>query len=81
LLGQQLEQVNISELQERIDALVTENRDIASQLTNAEKENTTLRSQVVDHEEDVAAARTGLARMIRQQSSRISNPPEQALDS
>jgi predicted nuclease with TOPRIM domain len=72
LLGQQLDQVNVTELIARVDTLVNENRRLAGQIDQTTIENTALRSRLTELEEDVTAARTALRRMIRTQTSDIS---------
>jgi len=71
LLGQQLDQVNIAELIARVDGLVDEKRRLAAELHQITEERTALQSRVADLEEDVAAARTALRRMIRKQTSDV----------
>ena len=46
LLGQQLDQINVGDLVERIDALVEENRRLTNQLRQTTKENALLNSQL-----------------------------------
>jgi phage shock protein A len=74
LLGQQLDQVNVADLVARVDALAHENRQLASERQQARSENVALRSRVTELEEDVAAARTALRRMIREHSTDIGDP-------
>jgi chromosome segregation ATPase len=71
LLGRQLDQSNVGDLVERVDGLVEENRRLAAALQHATGECSALRSRVVELEEDVAAARTALRRMIREQTMDI----------
>jgi uncharacterized small protein (DUF1192 family) len=71
LLGQQLDQVNVTELIARVDTLVNENRRLAGEIKQTSTENTALRSRLTELEEDVTAARTALRRMIRDQTSDI----------
>ena len=71
LLGQQLDQANVEELIARVDALVDDNRQLAVKLQESTQQCTALRSQVTELEEDVAAARTALRRMIREQTADI----------
>ena len=71
LLGQQLDQVNLADLVARVDALAHENRQLASERQQARSESAALRSRVTELEEDVAAARTALRRMIREHSTDI----------
>jgi hypothetical protein len=74
LLGQQLDQVNLADLVARVDALAHENRQLASERQQARSESAALRSRVTELEEDVAAARTALRRMIREHSTDIGDP-------
>ena len=71
LLGQQLDQIHDGDLVERIDALVEEKRCLAEQLhRNHQREHS---AQVAGSRARriVAAARTALRRMIREQTSEI----------
>jgi hypothetical protein len=72
LLGQQLDQVNVTELIARVDTLVNENRRLTGEIKQTSTENTALRSRLIELEEDVTAARTALRRMIREQTTDIS---------
>jgi hypothetical protein len=69
LLGHQLEQAHTSELIERVDSLVAENQAVSAQLDQKLQENSMLQRRVIELEEEVAAARTALRRMIKEQSS------------
>jgi uncharacterized small protein (DUF1192 family) len=68
LLGQQLDQVDVTELAARVDVLVNENRGMADELQQKTQENAGLRSRLVELDEDVTAARAALRRMIREHS-------------
>jgi hypothetical protein len=68
LLGQRLEQATNGDLLARVDELVTENRSLTEKLRTTARDNSNLRKQITELEE-VAAARTALRRMIREQSS------------
>jgi uncharacterized small protein (DUF1192 family) len=72
LLGQQLDQVSVTELIARVDTLVNENRRLTGEIKQTRTENTALRSRLIELEEDVTAARTALRRMIREQTTDIS---------
>ncbi len=76
LLGRQLDQVHTTELIERIDSLVAENRTISTQLHQALETNAGLQSRVVELEEDLGAARTSLRRMIKEHSHDLPHTPE-----
>jgi hypothetical protein len=83
LLGQQLDQVSVTELIARVDTLVNENRRLTGEIKQTSTENTALRSRLIELEEDVTAARTALRRMIREQTTDISaerNPSGPPLD-
>jgi cell division protein FtsB len=69
LLGQQLEQATNGDLLARVDHLVAENRSLTEKLRATSRDNGNLRKQITELEEDIAAARTALRRMIREQSS------------
>jgi Family of unknown function (DUF6262) len=69
LLGQQLEQATNGDLLARVDHLVAESRSLTEKLRATSRDNGNLRKQITELEEDVAAARTALRRMIREQSS------------
>lgn len=71
LLGQQLGQVHVDELRQRIDALVDENGELASSLERTTTEKSALKARVAELEDDLAAARMSLRRMIRMQSAGI----------
>jgi predicted nuclease with TOPRIM domain len=71
LLGQQLEQAVDGDLLARVDRLVAENHSLTEKLRASTRDNGQLRKQITDLEEDIAAARTALRRMIREQSTEI----------
>jgi hypothetical protein len=71
LLGQQLEQAVDGDLLARVDHLVAENHSLAEKLRASSRDNGQLRKQIAELEEDIAAARTALRRMIRKQSTDI----------
>ena len=72
LLGQQLDQHDTGELLARVDSLVAENRGLTEKLRQSAQENAGLRKQLTELEEDIAAARTALRRMIREQTTDLS---------
>jgi predicted nuclease with TOPRIM domain len=74
LLGEQLERANVGDLIARVDSLVDENRQLAAKLHESIQQCSTLRSQVTELEEDVAAAQTAIRPMIREQTSGIGSP-------
>jgi predicted RNase H-like nuclease (RuvC/YqgF family) len=71
LLGQQLEQAVDGDLLARVDRLVAENHSLTEKLRASTRDNGQLRKQITELEEDIAAARTALRRMIREQSTEI----------
>jgi hypothetical protein len=71
LLGRQLDQVDHGELLARVDALVAENRRLTEKLRQCVQEKSGLSNRITELEEDVAAARTALRRMIKEQSSGV----------
>jgi len=66
LLGQQLDQAANGDLVARIDELVAENRGLTDKLRESTGKNSHLRKHITELEEDIAAARTALRRMIRE---------------
>src|SRR5271166_860019 len=69
LLGQQLDQHDSGELLARVDSLVGENRRLNDKLLQSAQDKVGLQKQITELEEDIAAARTALRRMIKEQSS------------
>ena len=69
LLGQQLDQHDSGELLARVDSLVAENRGLTDKLLQSTQDKVGLQKQITELEEDVAASRTALRRMIKEQSS------------
>jgi Family of unknown function (DUF6262) len=72
-LGQQVEQLGNHDLVNRINELTEENLRLSTAERQATAENTQLRQRVTELEDDLAAARTSLRRMIRNEN-RL--PPE-----
>ncbi|MCX4594950.1 MULTISPECIES: DUF6262 family protein [unclassified Streptomyces] len=72
-LGQQVEQLGNHDLVNRISELTEENLRLSTAERQATTENTQLRQRVTELEDDLAAARTSLRRMIRNEN-RL--PPE-----
>jgi chromosome segregation ATPase len=64
-LGQQLEQISSKTLIERVDELTQHNRQLADHAAQSDAENERLRDRVTELEEDLAAARTSLRRVIK----------------
>ena len=81
LLGQQLAQVTNGELLARVDELVAENNSLTEKLRASTQDNSNLRKQITELEEDTAAARTALRRMIREKSSSPTTVRELSLGS
>jgi chromosome segregation ATPase len=71
LLGQQLDQHDSGELLARVDSLVAENRGLNDKLLQSTQDTVGLQKQITELEEDIAAARTALRRMIKDQSKRV----------
>ncbi|MFF2173172.1 DUF6262 family protein [[Kitasatospora] papulosa] len=67
-LGQQVEQLGNHDLVERVNELTEENLRLSTAERQASTENAQLRQRVTELEDDLAAARTSLRRMIRDQS-------------
>ncbi|MFJ9026334.1 hypothetical protein ACIRPU_41200 [Streptomyces sp. NPDC102259] len=67
-LGQQLDAVSSQSLTTRIDELTQHNHQLTAQLQHTTTENTTLHTRVTQLEGDLAAARTSLRRMIRDEN-------------
>jgi predicted nuclease with TOPRIM domain len=71
LLGRQLNQIDQGELLARVDALATENHRLTEKLRQCAKEKSVLGDRITELEEDIAAARTAMRRMIKEQSSGV----------
>lgn len=67
-LGQQLDQLGSAALVERISELTSRNQLLAGQHSQAAAENQQLRQDIAELEDNLAAARTSLRRMIRDQN-------------
>ncbi|MHC3475665.1 DUF6262 family protein [Streptomyces sp. 7R007] len=67
-LGQQVEQLGNHDLVDRINELTVENLRLSTAEGRATTENTQLRQRVAELEDDLAAARTSLRRMIRNEN-------------
>ncbi len=67
-LGHQLDALSARDLTARIDDLTRDNHRLANQLSEATTETTRLHIQVKALEDDLAAARTSLRRMIRNEN-------------
>ncbi|MFE9952960.1 hypothetical protein ACFYRJ_36615 [Streptomyces sp. NPDC005531] len=68
-LGQQLDSLITPDLANRVDELTHHNHQLADQLQRATDENTALHARANSLEQDLAAARTGLRRMIRSENT------------
>ncbi len=64
-LGQQLDQLGATDLITRIDELTSQNKTLAEQLAAEQHTNIILQEQLTETQDDLAAARTSLRRMIR----------------
>lgn len=67
-LGQQVEQLGNHDLVDRINELTEENLRLSTAEREATTENTQVRQRVAELEDDLAAARTSLRRMIRNEN-------------
>ncbi|MEU5900377.1 hypothetical protein [Streptomyces venezuelae] len=67
-LGQQVDQLGNHDLVERVSELTEENLRLSTAERQANTENTQLRQRAAELEGDLAAARTILRRMIRNQN-------------
>lgn len=69
-LGQQLDAMHTPDSATRADELTAVNQDLTRQLQRASSENATSNARITALEEDLAAARTSLRRMIRDENLR-----------
>ncbi|MCX4501622.1 DUF6262 family protein [Streptomyces anulatus] len=67
-LGQQLDQAATKDLVARIDELISHNHELSTQLQQVRQDNTQLSQRLEEAEDDLAAARISLRRMIRDES-------------
>ena len=67
-LGARLDDLAKADLAARVDELTRHNNELAATLTRRNADNQALRERVTDLEDDLAAARTSLRRMIRAQN-------------
>jgi predicted RNase H-like nuclease (RuvC/YqgF family) len=67
-LGRQLDDLTTPDLSARVEELTHRNQELLDQLQQAAAENTALQAQVTRLEDDLAAARTSLRRMIREEN-------------
>jgi ABC-type phosphate transport system auxiliary subunit len=67
-LGRQLDAISTKDLAARVDELTRQNQQLADRARQAAAENETQRARVIDLETDLAAARTSLRRMIRDEN-------------
>ncbi len=67
-LGHQLDQAATKDLVARIDELTSHNQELSTQLQQVRQDNTQLSRRLEEAEDDLAAARTSLRRMIRDES-------------
>jgi predicted nuclease with TOPRIM domain len=72
-LGHQLDQISAKTLTERIGELTSHNQRLADQHSQAQAENQQFRQRITGLEDDLAAARTSLRRMIRTEN--LPSPP------
>ena len=67
-LGQQLDAISATDLTTRIGELTRHNQQLAGQASQAAADSQALRARVAELEADLAAARTSLRRMIRDEN-------------
>lgn len=68
-LGQQLHALDTGHLTERVDELIRNNQRLEDSLQQATDDNHRLQARVGTLETDLAAARTSLRRMIREENT------------
>ncbi|MEV7817734.1 DUF6262 family protein [Streptomyces flaveolus] len=73
-LGQQVEQLGNHDLVDRVNELTEENLRLSTAERQATTQNTGLQQRVAELEDDLAAARTSLRRMIRNENRLPSEP-------
>jgi cell division protein FtsB len=69
-LGQQLDALHAPDLATRADELNHQNQQLTSQLQQAVAAHSTSEARITALEQDLAAARTSLRRMIREENLR-----------
>jgi len=67
-LGQQLDAISAKDLTTRIGELTRHNQQLADQASQAAADSQALRARIAELEADLAAARTSLRRMIRDEN-------------
>ncbi len=73
-LGARMDDMAKADLVARVDDLARHNTDLAAALARQQSESAALKARVVELEDDLAAARTSLRRMIRTESSAPARP-------
>ncbi|MET7354152.1 hypothetical protein [Streptomyces mirabilis] len=68
-LGRQLDQLQATDLTDRIGELTAQNQELHSHLTQLQHENQELERRLAETNDDLVAARASLRRMIRVESS------------
>jgi len=68
-LGARMDDLAKADLVARLDELARHNTDLAAALARQQSEGAALKGRVVELEDDLAAARTSLRRMIRTENS------------
>ena len=66
--GSRLEQINSADLIQRVDQLASENQRLQSEVNRTTAENEQLKHRLANFEDDLAAARTSLRRVIRSEN-------------
>ena len=67
-LGQQLDDLTTPDLSARVEELTRRNQELLDQLHRAAAQNTALQERAARMEDDLAATRTSLRRMIREEN-------------
>jgi chromosome segregation ATPase len=79
-LGQQLDTLTTRDLATRIDELTRHNQQLADQASRAASSNQALQARVAELETDLAAARTSLRRMIRDENRPVTGSTASAAE-
>jgi predicted nuclease with TOPRIM domain len=74
-LGQQLDQVHSRDLHQRIEQLDRENQQLNSKIARSAADNDRLTQKITELEDDLAAARTSLRKMIRAENAPLPPAP------
>ncbi|TDP28650.1 hypothetical protein [Nocardia ignorata] len=77
-LGQQLDQLGAADLITRVDELTAHNKMLIEQLKAAQDSNVSLQQQLTEADDDLAAARISLRKMIREENQHRHLPPSES---